>query len=137
MFCWDVSPSVLERLGICEKKAKSCDSKDVAKRVCSGTSARHSSARLPPVIADLLQTLGERGTRSPFFSQGTATRRCRGNWAGGYRQRNSCLSSRVSARKDIIGASLSRVACQPVWKKASFKSRVFQECGLSVHNKSP
>lgn len=48
-----------------------------------------------------------------------------GGAEGETRRQNARLSSRVLARKDLMRASLSRVACQPVWKKANFKSEIF------------
>lgn len=85
--CWEISSSDVEGLGICEKKAKSCDSKGCCKRVCSGAS-----------FCDSLQCCklwGEMGlglTPLPVFRGG-----------GGTRQQNAGLSSRGSARKDLMG----------------------------------
>lgn len=97
-FCWEISPSDVEGLGMCEKKAKSCDSKGCCK---TGLQWGFSlPQRGQASFCDSLWGAENYGvkmglglTRLPVF-QGS----------GGTRQQNAGLmSSRGSVRKDLMG----------------------------------
>ena len=82
------------------------------------------------MIADRAANFGgESGTRvhplSSFLRMRLVDMDGMGGGRWGRQRQNARLSSRVLVRKDLMRASLSRVVCQPVWKKASFKSEIF------------
>lgn len=125
-YCSEVPLLFLEGQRICEKKAHSCDSKACCKtslqwgfsspQLCQASSCAVCSS---PACCKLWGESGTRVDLLTYFLRDRGSQICR---AGGLGHDNMLtLGSGVSAKEDLMWASLSRVASLPVWNRATFK----------------